>query len=327
MEQRKLGKGGLQVSAIGFGCMGLSYGYGAAIDKQEAIAILRSAHEQGVTLFDTAEAYGPFENEMLVGEALAPVRDQVIISTKFGFKDAKIRTGVDSRPAHIREVVDASLKRLRVSHIDLLYQHRVDPAVPMEDVAGTVADLMKAGKVKHWGLSEAGVTSIRRAHAVLPLSALQSEYSIWWRVLESEILPVLEELGIGLVPFGPLGRGFLTGHIAASTTFAQNDFRTFLPRFSKEAMAANQVLVDTIRELAEARGATSAQISLAWILAQKPWMVPIPGTTKASRLKENLGAANLKLSPKELIGITEALAAIPIQGDRYAPGYSSFTET
>ena len=317
MQTRTLGTSGLEVSAIGLGCMGLSFAYGPAPERSDAIALLRGAVERGVTFFDTAEAYGPFANEDLLGEALEPVRDQVVIATKFGFKDGNARGGVDSRPARIREVAEAALKRLRTDRIDLLYQHRVDPAVPVEDVAGTVRDLIAEGKVKHFGLSEAGVDTIRRAHAVQPVAALQSEYSLWWREPEAAILPALEELGIGFVPFSPLGRGFLTGAIDAGTTFDKTDFRAGLPRFTEEARAANQALVDLLGGIAAAKGATKAQIALAWLLARKPWIVPIPGTTKLSRLEENIGAADVVLTPADLAGIEAALAAITVQGDRY----------
>ncbi len=317
METRTLGKSGLEVSAIGFGCMGLSYGYGPAQEKQAAIALLREAFERGVTFFDTAEAYGPFTNEEVVGEALAPIRDRVVIATKFGFKDGKPPTGVDSRPERIRQVAEASLKRLKTDRIDLFYQHRVDPSVPMEDVAGTVKDLIGEGKVKYFGLSEAGVQSIRRAHAVQPVAALQSEYSLWWREPETDVLPTCEELGIGFVPFSPLGKGFLTGKIDATTTFDKNDFRNVVPRFSPEARQANQALVDLLGSIAGAKRATPAQIALAWLLAQKPWIVPIPGTTKAHRLHENVAAADVVLSSGDLRRIEEALAEVKVQGDRY----------
>jgi aryl-alcohol dehydrogenase-like predicted oxidoreductase len=317
MQTRRLGKGGLEVSAIGFGCMGLNFAYGPGLDKPAAIALIRHAVESGITLFDTAEAYGPFTNEELVGEALSPVRDRVVIATKFGFKDGNAQTGMDSRPERIRAVADAALKRLRTDRIDLLYQHRVDPNVPIEDVAGAVKDLIRAGKVKHFGLSEAGVETIRRAHAVQPVAALQSEYSMWWREPEKEILPTLEELGIGLVAFSPLGKGFLTGAIDAKTTFAKDDFRSIVPRFSPEARTANQALIDRIAAIAAAKKATPAQVALAWLLAQKPWIVPIPGTTKAHRLTENIGAAAVALTHEELRRIGDALAEIQVQGDRY----------
>jgi aryl-alcohol dehydrogenase-like predicted oxidoreductase len=317
MKKRKLGRGELEVSALGFGCMGLSSGYGPALEKQAAISLLKGAFDSGVTFFDTAEAYGPFANEELVGEALASVRDQVVIATKFGFKDGSPPAGLDSRPERIRQVADASLRRLRTGRIDLFYQHRVDPNVPMEDVAGTVKDLIREGKVKHFGLSEAGVRSIRRAHAVQPVAALQSEYSLWWREPEAEVLPTCEELGIGFVPFSPLGKGFLTGKIDESTSFDKSDFRNVVPRFSAEARKANQGLVDRLTAIAADRQATPAQIALAWLLAQKPWIVPIPGTTKGHRLQENLGAAALTLSEDDLRQIAEALAQIKVQGDRY----------
>lgn len=317
MQTRTLGKSGLQVSAIGLGCMGLSFAYGEAPERKDAIALLRAAVDLGVTFFDTAEAYGPFTNEDLLGEALAPVRDSVVIATKFGFKAGVARDGVDSKPENIRAVTDAALKRLRTDRIDLLYQHRVDPAVPIEDVAGTVKELIAAGKVRHFGMSEAGAQTIRKAHAVQPVAALQSEYSLWWREPEAEILPTLEELGIGFVPFSPLGRGFLTGAIDASTTFNAKDFRSTLPRFAAEARDANHVLVDRIGEIATRVKATRAQVALAWLLAQKPWMVPIPGTTKLSRLKENIGAAALTLSAEDLQRIERSLADIKVQGERY----------
>jgi aryl-alcohol dehydrogenase-like predicted oxidoreductase len=317
MQKRKLGKSGLEVSAIGLGCMSLSFGYGPAVEKKDGIALIRAAFEQGVTFFDSAEAYGPFENEELLGEAVAPFRDSVVIATKFGFKDAKPANGTDSRPERIREVAEASLKRLRTDRIDLLYQHRVDPNVPMEDVAGTVKDLIAEGKVKHFGMSEAGVQSIRRAHAVQPVAALQSEYSLWWREPEKEILPVLEELGIGFVPFSPLGKGFLTGAIDANTKFAADDFRNIVPRFSPEARKANQALVDAIAKIAADKKATSAQIAIAWLLAQKPWISPIPGTTKLHRLEENLGAARVELTAGDLKDIEAALSGIAIEGERY----------
>jgi aryl-alcohol dehydrogenase-like predicted oxidoreductase len=312
-----LGRSNLEVSALGFGCMGLSFGYGPALEKQNAISLIRAAFESGVTFFDTAEAYGPFTNEELLGEALAPIRDQVVIATKFGFKDGDSKAGMDSRPARIREVADASLKRLKTDRIDLFYQHRVDPNVPIEDVAGTVKDLIRDGKVKHFGLSEAGVQSIRRAHAVQPVAALESEYSLWWREPEAELLPTCEELGIGFVPFSPLGKGFLTGKIDANTSFDKDDFRNIVPRFSPEARKANQTLVDLLGSIAAAKHATPAQIALAWLLAQKPWIVPIPGTTKVHRLKENLGAAAVALTEDDLRQIQEALVQIKVQGDRY----------
>ena len=322
MQTRQLGKSGLKVSAIGLGCMGLSTAYGAPVEKEAGIKLIRAAVDEGVTFFDTAEVYGPFTNESLVGEALKPVRDKVVIATKFGFHiSAAAASGerqLDSRPAHIRDVVEASLKRLQTEVIDLLYQHRVDPAVPIEEVAGAVKDLIAAGKVRHFGLSEAGVKTIRRAHAVQKVTALQSEYSLWWREPEEEILLVLEELGIGFVPFSPLGRGFLTGKIDASTTFDANDFRAAIPRFSAEARAANQAVVDVIGEIAKKKHATPAQIALAWLLAQKPWIVPIPGTTKLSRLEENLGGADVSLSKDDLAAIDKAVSAIAITGARYS---------
>jgi len=319
MQKRKLGKGGLEVSAIGFGCMGLSHAYGPPTDKPEGIKLIRAAVERGVTFFDTAEVYGPFTNEELVGQALAPVREQVAIATKFGFEGADSTRGLNSRPERIREVADASLKRLRTDRIDLFYQHRVDPQVPIEDVAGTVHDLIRQGKVRHFGLSEAGVQSIRRAHAVQPVTALQSEYSLWWREPEAEILPTLEELGIGFVPFSPLGRGFLTGVISENTKFDSKDFRNIVPRFSPEARKANQALVDILGDMAASKKATPAQIALAWLLARKPWIVPIPGTTKLKRLEENLGAADIQLTPEDLRNIESAVSRISVQGDRYPP--------
>jgi aryl-alcohol dehydrogenase-like predicted oxidoreductase len=323
MKKRKLGNSGLEVSALGLGCMSMSSGYGQAGNKQEMIALIRTAVERGVTFFDTAEAYGPFANEELVGEALAPVRDQVVIATKFGFKINS--DGVDSRPEHIKEVAEASLNRLRTETIDLFYQHRVDPNVPIEDVAGTVKDLIQQGKVKHFGLSEAGVQTIRRAHAIQPVTALQSEYSLWTRSPEAEVLPVLEELGIGFVPFSPLGRGFLTGKMDANTTFDSSDFRNQLPRFTPEARKANQALVDLIGRVAERKQVTPAQIALAWLLAQKPWIVPIPGTTKLSRLEENIGAANVELTPDDLQEIENAAAQIRVQGARYPEALDKMT--
>jgi len=314
---RTLGKSDLEVSAIGFGCMGLNFAYGPGLGKQEAISLIRDTFANGVTFFDTAEAYGPFTNEELVGEALAPIRDQVVIATKFGFKNGDPAAGMDSRPERIRQVADASLKRLKTDRIDLFYQHRVDPNVPMEDVAGTVRDLIREGKVKHFGLSEAGVQSIRRAHAVQPLTALQSEYSLWWREPEAEVLPTCEELGIGFVAFSPLGKGFLTGKIDENTSFAKDDFRNIVPRFSPEARKANQALVDSLGSIAETRRATPAQIALAWLLAQKSWIVPIPGTTKLHRLKENVRAAAIELTAGDLREIGDALARIKVQGDRY----------
>ena len=318
MQTRALGRSGLEVSAIGLGCMGLSYGYGPPTDRATAIALLRGAVDRGVTLFDTAEAYGPFANEELLGEAFAPIRDQVVLATKFGFRDGKAGEGLDSRPAHIREVVEASLARLNTDRIDLLYQHRVDPEVPIEDVAGTVKELIDEGKVRHFGLSEAGVRTIRRAHAVQPVTALQSEYSIWWREPEDEILPTLEELGIGFVPFSPLGRGYLTGAIDETTTFTSDDFRHNVPRFTEENRKANRALVALLTEIAERKGATPAQIALAWILAQKPWIVPIPGTTKMHRLEENLAAADLELTADDLDEIDRASRQIEVRGARYA---------
>jgi aryl-alcohol dehydrogenase-like predicted oxidoreductase len=318
MEKRTLGRAGLEVSAIGLGCMGLSHAYGPATERQQALALIRGAVERGVTLFDTAEIYGPFTNEELLGEALAPFRRQVTIATKFGFKivDGK-QVGLDSRPAHIREVVEACLKRLRTEVVDLLYQHRVDPDVPIEEVAGTVKQLIEQGKVRHFGLSEAGASTIRRAHAIQPVTALQSEYSLWWREPEQEVLPTLEELGIGLVPYSPLGRGFLTGAISEHTRFDANDFRNLLPRFTPEGLKANQTLVDTIRQIARRKGATPAQIALAWLLAQKPWIVPIPGTTKLHRLEENLAATDVRLTREELRDIDSTVARVEVQGDRY----------
>ena len=317
MQKRKLGKSNLEVSAIGLGCMGMSFGLGPAIEKQEAIALIQSAVEQGVTFFDTAEAYGPFTNEELLGEALAPIRDQVVIATKFGFKGGKPLDGLDSRPENIRNVAEAALKRLKTDCIDLFYQHRVDPNVPIEDVAGTVKDLIQEGKVKHFGMSEAGAATIRRAHTVQPVAALQSEYSLWWREPEAEILPTLEELGIGFVPFSPLGKGFLTGKIDENTTFDSTDFRNVVPRFSAENRKANQAVVDLIAKVAAQKNATSAQIALAWVLAQKPWIVPIPGTTKLHRLQENNGAAAVELTPDDLREIDDAAAQINVQGARY----------
>ncbi|WXG42254.1 MAG: aldo/keto reductase [Candidatus Freyarchaeum deiterrae] len=318
MIKRKLGNSGLEVSAIGLGCMGMSYAYGPASNKKEMIKLIHSAVERGVTFFDTAEIYGPFTNEELVGKALAPYRDKVVIATKFGFniKDGK-EAGLDSRPEHIRQAVEGSLKRLKVETIDLLYQHRVDPNVPIEEVAGAVKELIQEGKVKHWGLSEAGVQTIRRAHKVLPLTAVQSEYSMWWRRPEEELLPTLEELGIGFVPFSPLGKGFLTGRFDKHSKFDSSDFRNIVPRFTPENLDANQVLVDLIKNVAAEKNATPAQIALAWLLAQKPWIVPIPGTRKLERLDENLGAVNLELTPEELRDINSALSKITIMGDRY----------
>ena len=320
MQKRKLGKSNLEVSALGLGCMGLSFGFGPPVPKQEGIALIRAAVERGVTFFDTAEVYGPYTNEELVGEALAPFRDQVVIATKFGFKidpDTGKQVGLDSRPQRIKEVADASLKRLRTNVIDLFYQHRVDPDVPIEDVAGAVKDLIQQGKVKHFGLSEAGVRTIRRAHAVQPVTALQSEYSLWFREPEKEVIRALEELGIGFVPFSPLGKGFLTGKIDEQTTFDKNDFRNIVPRFTPEARKANQALVDLLRQIAERKKATPAQIALAWLLPQKPWIVPIPGTTKLARLEENLGAVNIQLTPDDLREIETAASKIKVQGERY----------
>lgn len=318
MQKRTLGKSNLEVSAIGLGCMGLSFGYGPATDKQQGIELIRSAVEQGVTFFDTAEVYGPFTNEELVGEALAPFRTQVVIATKFGFDcDSGKQGGVNSKPEHIKKVVESSLKRLKIDVIDLLYQHRVDPEVPIEEVANTVKELIQQGKVKHFGLSEAGAQTIRRAHAVQPVTALQSEYSLWWREPEVEILPTLEELGIGFVPFSPLGKGFLTGKIDENTKFASDDFRNKVPRFSEENRKANQALVDLVGKFAEQKKATPAQVALAWLLAQKPWIVPIPGTTKLHRLHENLGAATLQLSPQDIRELGDAASKIELQGARY----------
>ena len=317
MQKRKLGKRNLEVSAIGLGCMGLSFGYGPPTERQQAITLIRTAFDRGVTFFDTAEAYGPFANEELVGEAVEPFRRQVVIATKFGFQDGDSHKGLDSRPERIREVADAALKRLRTDVIDLFYQHRVDPKVPIEDVAGTVKDLIQQGKVKHFGLSEAGVQAIRRAHSVQPVTALQSEYSLWWREPEHEVLPTLEELGIGFVPFSPLGKGFLTGAINESTKFDSTDFRNIVPRFNEENRKANQALVDVLGEIAAQKKATSAQIAIAWLLVQKPWIVPIPGTTKLHRLEENLGAANVELSGSDLGDITATVSKIAVQGDRY----------
>ena len=318
MQKRTLGKTGLEVSALGFGCMGISFAYGPAVSRDEGIATIRAAVDGGVTLFDTAEAYGPFTNEELVGDALAPVRDRVVIATKFGFKfEGGKQTVLDSRPAHIREVAEASLKRLKTDRIDLFYQHRVDPDVPIEDVAGAVKDLIAEGKVKHFGLSEAGVQTIRRAHAVQPVAALQNEYSLWWREPERTVFPTLEELGIGLVPFSPLGRGFLTGTIDDRTTFASNDFRNLVPRFNEDNRKANRAFVEWLKQFAERKQATPAQIALAWLLAQKPWIVPIPGTTKRHRLEENLGAAAIELSADDLQEIDRAASQIEIHGARY----------
>jgi aryl-alcohol dehydrogenase-like predicted oxidoreductase len=320
MQKRKLGKGNLEVSALGLGCMGMSFSYGPPKNKQEMISLIRTAVERGVTFFDTAEVYGPFANEELVGEALAPLRDRVVIATKFGFKfdpATNKPAGLDSRPEHIKEVVEASLKRLKTDVIDLFYQHRVDPSVPIEDMAGAVKDLIQQGKVKHFGLSEAGVKTIRRAHAVQPVTALQNEYSLWWRKPEEEVLPTLEELGIGLVAYSPLGKGFLTGKIDENTTFDSTDFRNTVPRFTPEARKANQAVVDLLTRIAKEKNATPAQIALAWLLAQKPWIVPIPGTTKLSRLDENIGSLEIKLTPDDLREIDTAASKITVEGDRY----------
>ena len=320
MQKRKLGKSNFEVSAIGLGCMGLSFGYGPAVDKQQGIALIRAAVERGVTFFDTAEVYGPFANEELVGEALAPFRGKVAIATKFGFKidpASGKQMGLDSRPQHVKEVAAASLKRLKSEVIDLFYQHRVDPDVPIEEVAGAVKELVQQGKVRHFGLSEAGVRTIRRAHAVLPVTALQSEYSLWWREPEAEVIPTLEELGIGFVPFSPLGKGFLTGKISEDTKFDKGDFRNIVPRFTAENRKANQALVDLIGRFAQQKKATPAQIALAWLLAQKPWIVPIPGTTKQPRLEENIGALNVELSREDLRELETAAKKIPLQGARY----------
>jgi len=320
MEKRKLGKGKLEVSALGLGCMGMSFSYGPPKDKQEMITLIRTAVQRGITFFDTAEVYGPFTNEELVGEALAPVREQVVIATKFGFKFDPVtnkQAGLDSRPHHIKEVAEASLKRLKTDVIDLFYQHRVDPNVPIEDVAGAVKDLIQQGKVKHFGLSEAGVKTIRRAHAVQPVTALQNEYSLWWRNPEAEVIPTLEELGIGLVAYSPLGKGFLTGKIDEKTTFDSNDFRNIVPRFTPEARKANQAVVDLLGRIAKEKDATPAQIALAWLLAQKPWIAPIPGTTRLSRLDENIGALQIKLTPDDLGEINSAASKITIEGERY----------
>ncbi|HEY1428002.1 MAG TPA: aldo/keto reductase [Candidatus Tumulicola sp.] len=318
MKKRTLGKSnGLEVSAIGLGCMGLSIAYGEPTEHNAGIALIRGAFERGITFFDTAETYGPFVNEELVGEALEPIRDNVYIATKFGFKDARAFSGMDSRPETIKKVAEASLKRLRTDRIDLFYQHRVDPNVPMEDVAGAVRDLIQEGKVRHFGLSEAGVDAIRRAHAVQSVTALQSEYSLWWREPQEQIFPALEELGIGFVPFSPLGRGFLTGSIDANTTFAEGDFRADNPRFSADTRKANLALVDAVRKIAESKNATPAQIALAWILAQRPWIVPIPGTTKLNRVEENIASADLELTPDDVQRIDEVLQQVKIEGDRY----------
>ena len=329
MQTRKLGNSGLEVSALGLGCMGMSSAYGPAADKQEMIELIRTAVERGITFFDTAEAYGPFVNEELVGEALAPVRGQVVIATKFGFDidsaSGQRRSGLNSRPDHIKQVAEAALKRLNTDVIDLFYQHRVDPDVPIEDVAGAVKELIQAGKVKHFGLSEAGVQTIRRAHAVQPVTALQSEYSLWTRDPEAEVLPTLAELGIGFVPFSPLGRGYLTGKIDETTTFAAADIRSRLPRFTPEARQANQVVIDLLARLGQQKGATPAQIALAWLLAQKPWIVPIPGTRKLGRLDENIGAITLDLTADDLRELDDAIAAMTIQGDRYPPSLKQMT--
>jgi aryl-alcohol dehydrogenase-like predicted oxidoreductase len=329
MQKRKLGSSGLEVSAMGLGCMGMSFSYGPPKDKTEMVALIHAAVDHGVTFFDTAEVYGPFTNEALVGEALEPYKGKVVIATKFGFRldptGKEKWAGLDSRPEHIRQVVEASLKRLRVESIDLLYQHRVDPNVPIEDVAGAVKELIREGKVKHFGLSEAGAETIRRAHAVQPVTALQSEYSLWFRRIEAEILPTVEELGIGYVAYSPLGRGFLTGKIDETTHFAKDDFRSNLPRFAPEALKANLALVELLKEIAAAKQATPAQVALAWLLARKPWIVPIPGTTKLSRLEENLGAAALVLTPQDLLDITQAASHIPVQGERYPEALEAMT--
>jgi aryl-alcohol dehydrogenase-like predicted oxidoreductase len=321
MQKRKLGKSGLEVSALGLGCMGLSFGLGPAVGKQEGMALIQAAFERGVTFFDTAEVYGPFTNEELLGEAVAPFRDQVVIATKFGWKidptSARGASGLDSRPEHIKEVAEGSLKRLKTDVIDLFYQHRVDPNVPIEDVAGAVKDLIREGKVKHFGLSEAGVQTIRRAHKVQPVTALQSEYSLWWREPEAEVIPTLEELGIGFVPFSPLGKGFLTGKINENTQFEKNDFRNIVPRFTPENRKANQTVVEVMGKFAQQKKATPAQVALAWLLAQKPWIVPIPGTTKLHRLEENLGAVGVQLTPSDLRELETAASKIPVQGARY----------
>ncbi len=330
MQKRTLGNSNLEVSAVGLGCMGMSFSYGPPKDKQEMTSLLRAAVDRGVTFFDTAEVYGPFTNEELVGEALSPIRDQVVIATKFGFDCGGADTrpgaaGLNSRPEHIRQAVEGSLQRLKIGTIDLLYQHRVDPDVPIEDVAGAVKDLIQEGKVKHFGLSEAGVQTIRRAHAVQPVTALQSEYSLWWRRPEAEVIPTLEELGIGLVPYSPLGKGFLTGKMDDSTTFDSSDFRSTLPRFTPEALKANQAMVDLLGSIASRKQATPAQIALAWLLARKPWIVPIPGTTKLHRLDENLGAAAVELTPDDLRDLEEAAANIMVQGDRYPEALEKMT--
>ena len=329
MKKRTLGKNKLEVSALGLGCMGMSFSYGAPRDEKEMIDLMHKAVDLGVTFFDTAEVYGPFTNENLLGKALSPIRDRVVIATKFGFNMKADGSpgwqGLNSRPEHIKEVADASLKRLKIDTIDLYYQHRVDPDVPIEDVAGAVKDLIEAGKVKHFGLSEAGVKTIRRAHAVQPVTALQSEYSLWWRTPEAEVIPTLEELGIGLVPYSPLGKGFLTGKVEQGTTFASNDFRSQLPRFTPEAIAVNLAVVELLGKIAKENGATPAQIALAWLLAQKPWIVPIPGTTKLTRLEENIGALDVDLSEKELKEIDEAVSKIPLEGDRYPEHLAKMT--
>jgi len=328
MQKRKLGRNDLEVSALGLGCMGMSFGYGPAGDKKEMISAIRSAVERGVTFFDTAEVYGPFTNEELVGEALAPGREQVVIATKFGWRldsNSGKQVGLDSRPEHIKQVAEASLKRLRTNAIDLFYQHRVDPDVPIEDVAGAVKDLIQEGKVKHFGLSEAGVKTIRRAHAVQPVTAVQSEYSLWWRAPETEVLPTLEELGIGFVPFSPLGKGFLTGKIDENTTFDSSDFRNIVPRFTLEARKANKDMVDLLTRVAKQKKATPAQIALAWLLAQKPWIVPIPGTTKLHRLDENIGAVSVELTPDDLRQIDSAASKITVQGARYPENLEQIT--
>jgi aryl-alcohol dehydrogenase-like predicted oxidoreductase len=329
MKKRRLGKSTLEVSEIGLGCMGLSFAYGQPVEKQQGIALIRAAVDRGVTFFDTAEVYGPFANEELVGEALAPVRDQVVIATKFGFDvdpNTRERRGLSSRPERIKQVAEASLKRLKTDRIDLFYQHRVDPNVPMEDVAGAVKDLIREGKVKHFGLSEAGAQSIRRAHAVQPVTALQSEYSLWWREPETKVLPTLEELGIGFVPYSPLGRGFLTGAIDENTKFDSTDVRSGNPRFTPDARKANQALIDLMGGIAERKGVTRAQIALAWVLAQKPWIVPIPGTTKLHRLEENIGAAEVELSAQDLEEIDNALSRVPVQGARYSEQMQKFVD-
>lgn len=318
MKTRQLGRSGLTVSELGLGCMGLSFGYGPATDTAAAVKLIRAGVERGVTFFDTAEVYGPFINESVVGEALAPVRDEVVIATKFGFREGDVSKGLDSRPERIRQVAEEALKRLRTDRIDLFYQHRVDPNVPIEDVAGTVKELIQEGKVKHFGLSEAGVESIRRAHAIQPVAALQSEYSLWWREPEKETLPLLEELGIGFVPFSPLGKGFLTGAIDANTAFGATDFRNTVPRFAPEARQANRALVEVLAGIATRKQVTPAQLALAWLLAQKPWIVPIPGTTKLHRLEENLGAVDVVLSPDELSEIEAVVSSVPVQGARYS---------